>query len=438
MALPLFGNTLQYARDPLGYMTESLRRHGDVVYSRVLGMETYLLGHPEDIEQVLLTRGKQYVKGFRKERAESPFGQGLLLSDGAVWQRQRRLVQPAFHRPRMAEHAPVMVDVTRRMVESWQDGEVRQLDREMMRLTLRIFLETLVGAEGHDMRRLEETFTVLSEEYERLLRSPVQLPDWLPLPGRMRFGRALGYLKGRIASLTRGTRPTEGLLSALLASQDDEGGMSEQLLQDEVLSLFLAGHETTALNLTYTCYLLARHPEVEALLVEEVRRVLGDRPATYDDLPALSYASKVITESLRLYPPVYAMVREPLEDDELRGYRIPRGSLVVLPQWVVHRDRRYFEAPDDFRPERWTEEFERSLPRFAYFPFGGGQRLCIGNHFALVEATLVLVTMVQRFCVELVSNEPLELSAAVTMRPKRGLRMRLRQHHPSLKEANLR
>ncbi len=428
MGLPLFGNTLQYARDPLGYMSESLRQYGDIVHSRVLGLDAYLLGHPDDIEQVLLTRGKQYVKGFRKQRADSPFGNGLLLSEGAVWQRQRRLVQPAFHRAKMAEHAPAMVDVTRRMVDSWQDGATVCLDREMMRLTLRIFLETLIGSEGHDMQRLEETFSVLSVEYERLLRSPVRLPEWLPLPSMVRFRQAIGYLKGHIASLTR--KPPEGLLSTLLASKDEEGGMSEQLLQDEVLSLFLAGHETTALNLTYTWYLLAKHPEVEARLIEEVDRVLGDRPATYEDLHALSYAGKVITESLRLYPPVYAMVREPLEDDELRGYRIPAGSLVVLPQWVVHRDRRFFEAPEDFRPERWTEEFERSLPRFAYFPFGGGQRLCIGNHFALVETVLALVTMIQRFRVELVSGAPLELSAAVTMRPKKSVRARLVRRAP--------
>jgi cytochrome P450 len=409
-------------------MTACARDHGDIVHCRVLGMSAFLLNHPDDVEHVLLTRAKNYLKGFKRQRTNSPFGQGLLLSDGSVWQRQRRLMQPPFNKSAIAAHSDAMRVGVQDHLQSWASGEVRVIDHEMKTLTLKVFLRMLVGSEeSYDIRGLERVFEGLEEHFDRVFSSPIQLPAWAPTPGNRHFRRSLGQLDARISELIRVRReqPSDDLLSFIIRSADREDGISDALLHDEVLSLFLAGHETTALCLTYTLYLLAKHPEVEGRLAEECQSVLGDRPPSITNLHAMPYAAQVVTESLRLYPPIYAMVREPLEDDTIRGYSVPAGSLVVLPQWVIQRDARFFDEPEEFRPERWTEDFSRQLPRFAYFPFGGGARLCIGNHLALMETALLLVSLVQRYRFERLAEEPLELACAITMRPKRAVKLRV-------------
>lgn len=423
---PLLGHAPDYFRDPLNTLTRWSQEYGDLVSLSFLGKPTYLVTSPEGIDHVLLGAGKRYVKGFREQRLKSPFGNGLLLSEGEIWLRQRRLMQPAFNREQVAAYAQGLPAATRSFTERWQPGEVLSLDSELMALMRELFVTLLIADETSvDRPPLYAMLAEIQAYFARMLSSPVSVPDWMPTPANQRFQAALAGLKSLIACLVREPE-TGGMLSLLVqVQQESQGAMSLEQLQDEVLSLFLAGHETTALTLIYALNLLAEHPEVDDRLYQEIEAVLGDRLPTLSDLSDLPYARHVVTETLRLYPPVHAMVREAIEPDELSGYPIPKGALMVLPQWVVHRDERLYDDPLRFRPERWEGGLERRLPRFAYFPFGGGSRLCIGNHLSLVEAVLVLVTIVQRYRFTRADAQPLELHAAVTLTPRRSLRMRV-------------
>ena len=430
----LLGSGPDFGRDQLSFYAACARQYGDLVPIRLGPRRALLVYHPDAIEEVLVARNRDFVKspGVRL-LLRRLIGNGLFLSEGGFWLRQRRLVQPAFHRQRVAAYAEVMTAYTARRLAEWKDGDVLDVHAEMMTLTQIIVAKTLFDAdvsdESYDIAR---TSNILAEDFGHRIKSIVQfLPDWVPTPANLRTARALRHLDQvvyRMVDARRRTGEDRGdLLSILLQAQDADDGsqMSNEQVRDEVMTLFMAGHETTAVTLSWTWYLLAQYPEVDARLADELRTVLGDRPPTVADLPRLTYADMIISESMRLYPPAYVLARQAVNPTEVAGYPLAPGLVVIMPAWVVHRDPRWFEDPETFRPERWANDLARRLPRFAYLPFGGGPRQCIGNAFATMEAVLILATIAQRFRLSMEPGQRVTPTPYITLRPEPGPRMRL-------------
>ncbi len=431
--LPLLGNIIAFRRDALRFLCDMRETHGDVVEVAIGPMKVTLLSHPDLVEDILVTRNRLWQKDkFLQTTLQPVVGKGLLSSEGDFWRKQRRLAQPAFHRDRIAAYAGIMVDHASRLARTWRDGEERDVHKDMMRLTLDIVAQTLFGANVGDHaadvgEALEAVLAVVSDPLELF----VPLLRKLPTPQRRRFNRSVAKLDAIIYRVIEerrraGAAETDDLLSMLLHAQDEDGSrMSDKQLRDECLTLFLAGHETTAINLSWTWLLLSEHPDVKKKLVGELDEVLGDRDATFADLPNLRYASHVIAESLRLYPPAWSMGREAREDVDVGGYRIRRGEQVWFCPWSIHRDPRWFDQPNTFRPERWEDDLAKRLPRYAYFPFGGGPRFCIGQSFAQLEAVLLLATLARAFDVKVLPKPRAIPEPSVTLRPRHGLRVRL-------------
>lgn len=409
------------------------RDYGDVAALRFGPRRVTLLSHPELVREVLVTRHRNFIKSYALQRARVLLGEGLLTSEQPLHLRQRRLAQPAFHRERISAYGAVMAAYAEEETAGWRHGAEVDAAREMTRLTLRIAGKTLLDAEvGGEAEEISSALTDALGLYQRLFNPFGPLLDRLPTPGTRRMQRARERLDATIyriiAERRRSGEDRGDLLSMLLLAQDDEGdggGMSDLQLRDEALTLFLAGHETTANALAWTWHLLSRNPDAEARLHEEVDRVLGGRLPGADDLPALPWTRGVLAESMRLFPPAYVLGREPLEAFEVGGYRVPAGGIVLMSQWVIQRDARFFPDPLRFDPARWTPEMEESLPRFAYFPFGAGPRKCIGESFAWMEGVLVLAAVARRWRLREVPGHPVEPLPQITLRPRHGVRMAL-------------
>ncbi|MGH9358977.1 MAG: cytochrome P450 [Terriglobia bacterium] len=424
----LIGNFPLGSRDPLRLFSDWARRYGDVFHYRAFHIHVFFINHPDAIESVLVTHSRDFIKGRGLQANRRLFGDGLLTSEGDFWLRQRRLCQPSFHRERVESYASLMVSYTERMIESWPEGQERDLEADMRQLTLEIVAKALFGVEIGDQTREVARALKPVMDFNSSGRILMPLMRFLPAPRNVRYRLAVRRLDRIVWGIIRERLGSEGneddLLSSLLAARGENGErMSPKQLRDEVMTLLLAGHETTSLALCWTFYLLARHPAVERKLVEEIKTVVGEQSPAPADLTKLVYAAQVLKESLRLYPPAYAMARIALRDCEIGGYNVPRGTSVVMSPWITHRDPRFFHNPDAFEPERWTEEFARRLPRFAYFPFGGGPRICIGAGFATTEATLLMVTILRRFHLELKSQREVVPAPAITLRPKGGIRV---------------
>jgi cytochrome P450 len=420
-------------RDALGLLTTCVRDYGDLTRVRLGLTPAVVLGHPELAEEVLVTRNHDYRKGQSTRRLGSLLGRGLLLSEGEQWLRQRRLMQPAFHRQRLARMAEAMIAAAVEMAHTWRDGETRAINQEMLEVTLRIVGRTLFGTEvSDDLDTIRRTGVVLNEHFRsRLYSLMILLPDSVATPGNRRYQQALRELNGMVFRIIAERRardePGEDLLGMLLAARDEtDRGMTDRQLRDEVLTLLLAGHDTTALALTWAWVLLSRHPEAEARLQHEIDQVLGSGPPSPADLPRLKYADAVVTETLRLYPTAWAIAREAVRDTQIGGTPVARGTTVLIVPWVMHRDPRFFEAPEEFRPERWLDGLADRLPRLAYLPFGAGQRVCIGSSFAQIEATLVLSTLAREFSLQLADPmRPVEPWPVVTLRTRADVPMKL-------------
>jgi cytochrome P450 len=420
----------EYARDPLGFLSRCVREYGDVVELRFMGQPIYLLADPGLIEYVLVENNRNFTKTRILKRNRRLLGEGLLISEGEFWRRQRRLAQPAFHRKRVAAYGEVMAAFAERSLGAWRDGQTIDVHEEMMHLTLEIVAKCLfdadVGARATDVGKAMKVALEDFSSQRRLLR----IPKGIPTPHNIRFEMAARRLDGVVSAIIENRRKSEedrgDLLSMLMLAEDDCGErMTDKQLRDEVMTLFLAGHETTANALSWTFWLLSLNPEVEHELAEELARVLGGRPPTTSDLPALPYVECVLKESMRLYPPAWVVGREAIAECEVGGYRMAAGTMALMSQWIVHRDHRYHEDPERFDPDRWTAQYEKALPRFAYFPFGGGPRQCIGASFAMTEACLILAAVAQRFKMELAPGQRVEPYASITLRPEKGIRMTL-------------
>ncbi len=434
--LPLLGSSPQFRRDLLGFFTRCAREHGDVAAFRLGPQSCCVVSDPDLIESVLVDLADRMRKGWDLRQLRFVLGRGLLTNEGDDWYRRRRLIQPAFHHGRIHEYARVM---GRRAVEraaSWRDGRTLDVHAEMMALTLEIVGEVLFGAElSGRVDAVGGALDRVMTQFERMLRGWLPIPLAFPTPGNLAARMALRKLDRVVYDLIRRRREGAGadggtdLLAALLVVQDEGGtGMSERQLRDEVITLLLAGHETTALALAWTLWLVARHPEVEARLSRELAALDGVGPPDAEDVERLPYARAVLQESMRLFPPAWGIGREPLEDVELGGFRIERGTQIFLVPWVTHRDPRFFPQPERFLPERWAEKPNPAppggkLPKYAYFPFGGGPRYCIGSSFAMMEATLVLAAVLRRWRFRPLPDHPVVPQPAVTLRPRHGIRM---------------
>lgn len=429
----ILGFLRQIRRDRLGLFLRLAREHGDFVQidlGRIGRSRLFLLSHPTLIEEVLVIGNRSFRKDFTLRSLRRELGNGLLLSEGDFWKRQRRLVQPAFHRERVAGYGGTMVQLTREIADGWRDGEVLDIHHAMMELALRIVAKTLFDVESRAENAVIGRAVALSQRrFTRKTNTGFLIPDAWPTPTNVRFERAMRRLDAFILGIIADRRAAPGdrgdLLSLLLGAQDDDGArMTDQQLLDEVKTLFLAGHETTTNLMTWTWKLLAEHPDVAARLRAELDATLAGRDPQPADLPTLPYTQQVIAEALRLYPPAWIVPREAIAPCTIGGQPIEPGDGVFVSPWVVHRDGRFFAEPERFLPERWTPEFRRQLPAYAYFPFGGGQRKCVGEAFALMEAHLILATIARRVSWTLVPQPPIGLDPSVTLRPSRPVLLR--------------
>lgn len=433
--LPLVGNLPQFQRRPLATLLEAAREGGDVARIDLASERFYLLSNPEHVRHVMQENSKNYVKGYGK--AAVLLGNGLVLSEGTFWRRQRRLMQPAFHRSRLAGFADIMVGETARMLDGWEvraaGGRPLDVAMEMTLLTQRIIVKTMFGGDvGEEGERIARAFGTALKGIETRFLIPLWLTR-LPLPTNRRFEKALSTIHEAVHRIIRerrrsGNEDGDDLLGMLMGARDEETGegMSDRQIRDEVTTIYLAGHETTAVTLSWAWYLLSRSPDVARRVREEVRRVIGDRTPGVDDLKGLAYTRAVLDETLRLYPAAWMISRKALGEDEIGGYRVSAGQTLFLSPYVTHRREDLWPNPEGFDPDRFFSGNGDGKPRFAYFPFGGGPRLCIGNNFALMEATLVVATVMQRYRLDLVPGRTVEPKPKGTLRPHPGVWMTLR------------
>ncbi|HEV2299168.1 MAG TPA: cytochrome P450 [Candidatus Acidoferrales bacterium] len=431
--LPLVGIALQVRKGGLAVLAQAARDYGDVVHIPLaFGQSRILINHPDLVEQVLVLQHNKFQKtALARAATEKLLGNGLLNSEGEFWRRQRRLAQPAFQKSRVNEYAATMIEHALAHADKWREGEEREMSEEMSRLACGVAVKTLFGVDvGPEADRIGENLTFLMRFQMDRLRSPIRLPQNFPTPKQRRAQAAFDFLDAYVYRIIAERRARGGdgtdLLSRLIAAMDEDGSqMTPQQLRDETMTLFLAGHETTALTLAWTWYLLARNPSAESRLHEELTRFIGTRSVRPEDLESLPYLDAVIREALRLYPPAYVIGRLAIEPVELGGYSFPAGTTILMSPWILHRDPRYFAEPDSFCPERWLDGLAARLPSHAYFPFGGGPRRCIGQGFAMMEAALVTATLARCFHFELSSGQPVEPEPLVTLRPHGGIRMKI-------------
>ncbi len=418
--------------DPIKLFEYLQRRFGSMAHYRIATSDVFVVQEPEFVREILITQADKFIKERTQQRMKILLGNGLITSDGEFHRRQRRIVAPAFHRQRIQAYGAVMVERALAMREEWQSGKEIGALAEMMRVALQIVARTLLNTDvTADVRQINDEVNAIMGLYHFLVALPraEAYLHW-PIPGLMRFRRArkrLDAVVNRIIAEHRADGVDRGdLLSMLLRSRDDEddrSGMTDEQVRDEVLTIFLAGYETVATALTWTWYLLAQNPEAEARMHEELDRVLAGRAPTIEDLPQLRYTEMVLAESMRLYPPAWAMGRQATEDIELGPYLLPAGSYVFFSQYMIQRNAEFWPEPLKFRPERFTPEAKAGRSKFVYFPFGAGGRQCIGEGFAWMEGVLVLATLAQKWRLRLVPGQTIGLQPKITLRPKPEIRM---------------
>jgi cytochrome P450 len=422
-------------RDPLGFFTQVAGKYGDIVHLKTGEPNVFLLNDPDYIKRVLVTDARLFTKGHGLQRARILLGNGLLTSEGETHRTQRRLVQPAFHHDRIAGYASIMVDYARRLSDNWKNGSAIDVSTEMTRLTLAIVAKTLFDTDiESETTEVRNALTTTMKMFPRYVIPFADLLQRLPLPSNRRFQNAQTYLDATIQRFiaerrATGTDKGDLLSMLLLATDEDEGGrrMTDAQVRDESMTLFIAGHETTSMALTWTWYLLSENPEAERQLHEEVDTVIGNRRATVADVLRLKYTRMVLAESMRLYPPAWVIGRRNIDEYAIGDFNIPADSLILMSQWVMHRDQRYYSKATVFDPERWTDDAAQTRPKLSYFPFGAGPRVCIGESFAWTEGVLLLATIAQRWRMRLVPDHLVRPQPLVTLRPRNGVKMIVEQ-----------
>lgn len=442
---PLIGHLLEFRRDPIKFLMNAAREHGDIVYLKFGPQDIYMFNNPEYVKDVLVTNNRNFVKSRGLEMAKKFLGEGLLTSEGEFHRRQRRLAQPAFHHRRINAYATVMAEYTERAQARWKNGETVDMSQEMMRLTLAIVGKTLFDADVEsEAGEIGEALTNIMHLFDRITSPFTWLLEKLPLPSNNRFAKGklrLDQTIYRIINERRATGEDRGdLLSMLLLAQDDEGdgtGMTDEQLRDEAMTIFLAGHETTANALTWTWYLLSQNPDVEARMHAEIDSVLKGKLPTAEDVARLRYTEMVFAEAMRLYPPAWLIGRRALSDYQIDKYKLPARSIILMSPYVMQHDARYYPDPFKFDPERWKPEAKEARPKFSYFPFGGGPRVCIGEPFAWMEGVLLIATIAQKWQMRLAASQQIAMQPMITLRPKFGMRMQMERREEALSHATL-
>lgn len=430
----LGGHFIKFRRRPTEFLEEAARL-GDVTKFKLGGQAAFFLNHPDLIRDLLVLNADKFMKGRALQRSKRLLGEGLLTSEGAAHLRQRRMIQPAFHRQRIGEYAKSMVFYGAQMRDQWRDGETLDIDREMMRLTLQIVGKTLFNSDVNDEAdQVGKSMTTLIELFNYLM---IPFSEWLeklPLPQSRRFNHARDTLNSIIYKIINERRASGedagDLLSMLLLAQDEETGskMTDEQIRDECLTLFLAGHETTANALTFTFYLLSQNLQIEKKLHEELDEVLGGKSPSVEDYSKLKYTEAVFAEAMRLYPPAWAIGRLALEDHEFSGFEIPKNSLVLISPYITQRDERFWENAGEFIPERWfSQTVKEAGQKFIYFPFSRGVRSCIGESFAWTEGVLLIAVLAQKWKFHLSPEQKIALNPLMTLRPKYGMKMRVEE-----------
>ncbi|MFZ0345079.1 MAG: cytochrome P450 [Nitrososphaeraceae archaeon] len=454
----------QFIHDPINTLSTIAREYGDISYFKLGPEHVYLINNPDYIEKVLIYDHRNFKKGKRLQTAKTILGEGLVTSEGDFHNRQRRLIQPIFHPKQIMTYSNIMTDYAVRVRNRWNDGAIVDISEEMMRLTLGIICKSVLNYDVEsEAQEVGKALTTV-RKYSKRLQSPIgHVLDKIPiLPAPRRAREARKELDSLVYGLISDRRQQEesdndkryddDLLSRLMQAQESNIAdhvshngfpststsnekMSDKQVRDEVMTIFIAGHETTSNALTWTFYLLSQYPDVERKLHDEIELVLGNnssnnagnRIPTADDIPKLQYTERVLRESMRLYPPVWTMGRYVENDYSVGEYTIPAGSSILMSQYVMHHDPRYYEKPEEFNPNRWTDDFNAHLPRFSYFPFGGGIRGCIGESFAWMEGILIIATIAQEWSMRLVSSQRIKLDPAITLRSRYGMKMKLLQ-----------
>jgi cytochrome P450 len=430
-------NSIEISKDILGFIMQNRPVYGDIFSADTITHDICFVTNPDYVKYVLQENNRNYIKSFGYEILKTLLGNGLLTSEGDFWRKQRRLAQPAFHKEKMDALAKTMSDAAGDLIAQWKNiadsgGEINILE-EMNTITLDIVAKALFGADIHgNIEEIRKAITISNEFAIKRIMRLIRLPLWVPIPSHIIFNKHSKKLNDIIYGIIDQRRKTPGkhhdLLSMLLEAKDEETGerMTDEQLRDEVMTIFIAGHETTAIALSWMWYLLAKNNEAEEKAHIESKQTLNGGLPDLHHIRELKYVRNVIEETMRLYPPAWIVGRRPLKDDRIGEYHIAKGCNVLLSTYGIHRHPDYWKNPDKFDPERFSEENQKNIHKYAYFPFGGGPRLCIGNNFALMEAQIITATVLQHFKLELADDKTPEMEPLITLRPKGGIKMKIK------------
>lgn len=430
----LLGNLIDFAKDPLLFMTKCFEEYGEIVPLRLADKKAILISKPEYIQQILRERDTFHRSNTLKS-LYALLGKGILTSEGETWFRQRRLSQPIFHKKRINNYGEVMVEYSEKMVANWEDGQILDIQTQMMRLSFDIVMKTIFNRDASEQQAgdVAKAMNISAKWLLAQIQSLVPIPAQVPTPGNISYLSSIKKLDKYIYQIIGERRisneDTGDLLSMMMQAKDEDDGsqMTDKQLRDEIATLIFAGHETSANTLTWIWMLLSQNPDKQVKLQQELKQVLGDRSPQISDIPNLPYTNMVIKEAMRLYPVVWNVNAETSRECKIGNYQVPADCSIFVSQWIMHRSEKYFEDAQSFKPERWESDLEKQLPAGVYIPFGGGPRTCIGKNFALMEAVLLLTTIAQKFEINLVPNQTIIPAPTVTLQPKNGIKVSLKK-----------